>query len=429
MVLTIRNAAFKLLYRLAVALKGVLAPIIPARVRYQIKSKLLGLSYPASKSKAEKIMTKTEGINLIGYARAEMGIGESCRIAARNLDVAGIPFGIINFIGTNSARMSDLSWAHKEIKEPLYDINIVHLNAEQMIELYTEYGTELFNNRYTIGYWHWELPDFPDRWLNSFSLVDEVWVPSRFVADSIAEKSPVPVVRIPHSVQVVISTPRDRAYFGLPEDRFLFLCMFDLNSYQARKNPQAAIAAFQTAFGSRRNDVGLVIKVNGFVNNQNDLRKLQDAVREFENIYIIAETLSRNDTNALINVVDCYVSLHRSEGFGLGLAESMYLGKPVIGTGWSGNVDFMNPFNSCMVNYRLVQLGTDHGPYEAYQYWAEPEIEHAAYYMSKLVEDREFCDKLSKTGQKDIMDRFSPEVVGLQIKKRLAYIRNYNSRG
>jgi len=103
MVLTIRNAAFKLLYRLAVALKGVLAPIIPARVRYQIKSKLLGLSYPASKSKAEKIMTKTEGINLIGYARAEMGIGESCRIAARNLDVAGIPFGIINFIGTNSA--------------------------------------------------------------------------------------------------------------------------------------------------------------------------------------------------------------------------------------------------------------------------------------------------------------------------------------
>jgi len=374
------------------------------------------------------VLTKTHGVNLIGYARAEMGIGESCRIAARNLDAAGIPFGIINFTGTNSARMSDLSWSHKEVKDPVHDINLVHLNAEQMIEIYTEYGPKLFNDRYTIGYWHWELPDFPDRWMTSFSLVDEVWVPSRFVADSIAEKSPVPVVRMPHSVQVDITSPRDRAYFGLPANPFLLLCMFDLNSYQARKNPQAVIEAFKTAFHDRRTDVGLVLKINGGTNNQKDLRTLQDSVRDYENIYVIAETLTRNDTNALMDVVDSYISLHRSEGFGLGLAESMYLGKPVIGTAWSGNIDFMTPFNSCLVNYRLVQLGATYGPYEAYQYWAEPDIEHAAYYMRKLVEDRDYYKKISRAGRKDIMENLSPEVVGAQIKKRISYICKYNAR-
>jgi glycosyltransferase involved in cell wall biosynthesis len=428
MVLPIRVAILRLLYRLAVAMKGILAPLIPVHIRYQIKIKLLGLDRPVSKGRKNKTLTGTGGVNLIGYARAEMGIGESCRIAARNLDAAGIPFGIINFTGTNKARMSDLSWSHKEVNEPVHNINIVHLNAEQMIELYTEYGADLFENRCTIGYWHWELPDFPDRWLNSFSLVDEVWVPSNFVADSIAMKSPVPVVKIPHSVQVVISTPRDRAYFGLPEDRFLFLCMFDLNSYQVRKNPQAAIEAFKTAFFDRGKDVGLVLKVNGFANNKEELRKLRDSVNDFENIYITAETLTRNDTNALMNVVDCYVSLHRSEGFGLGLAESMFLGKPVIGTAWSGNIDFMTPFNSCLVNYRLVQLGATYGPYEAYQHWAEPDIEHAAHFMRKLVEDRTYYDRLSKAGQKDIIEHFSPMAVGALIKQRISYIRNYNFR-
>lgn len=426
--LPIRVVVFRLLYRLAVALKGILAPLIPVHLRYRIKSRLLGLADPVSQSKTTKMLTRTDGVNLIGFARAEMGIGESCRIAARNLDAAGIPFGIINFTGTSSARMSDLSWSHKEVKEFVYDINLVHLNAEQMVEIYTEYGDRLFNDKYTIGFWHWELPDFPDQWLKSFSLVDEVWVPTRFVADSIAQKSPVPVVRMPHSVQVIISTPRDRAYFGLPSDQFLFMCMFDLNSYSARKNPQAVIEAFKLAFRDRRSDVGLVLKVNGGTNNQKDLRMLEDAVRELQNIYVIAETLTRNDTNALMNVVDCYVSLHRSEGFGLGMAESMYLGKPAIGTAWSGNIDFMTPFNSCLVNYQLVQLGATYGPYEAYQFWAEPDIEHAAYYMKKLVEDREYYNRLSEAGKKDIIENFSPGVVGAQIKKRISYICKYNFR-
>lgn len=118
-------------------------------------------------------------------------------------------------------------------------------------------------------------------------------------------------------------------------------------------------------------NVGLVVKVNRFKSNFNGLDMLTELISNYKNIYLIDETISRNDVNALINVTDCFISLHRSEGFGLGFAEAMYLGKPVIGTNWSSNTDFMNEKNACLVDYKLVQLEKDYGPYKSYQYWAD----------------------------------------------------------
>ncbi|WP_338115844.1 glycosyltransferase [Paenibacillus monticola] len=369
--------------------------------------------------------TKEEftGVNLVGYSRAEMGIGESCRIAARSMSAVDIPFGIINFIGTNSASMNDDTWVQKEIREPKYNLNIFHINAEQMIEIYAHYGNSIFKDRYNIGYWHWELPDFPDEWKESFNLVDEIWAPSTFVVDSIAMKSPVPVVKIPHSIEVRISNKRDRSYFQLPEHTFLFLSMYDLKSYQDRKNPQASIKAFQLAFLPDDQSVGLVIKVNSAQQQRSsELDELHSLIGNYKNIYLIEKTLSRNDTNALISVTDSYISLHRSEGFGLGLAEAMYLGKPVIGTNWSSNIDFMNHSNSCLVDYNLVQLNHDHGPYKAYQYWADPDVEHASRYMRKLCDDKNFYEEISSKGEEHIKKNFSPQAIGELIKSRLQYI-------
>lgn len=175
-------------------------------------------------------------MNLVGYSRAEMGIGESCRIAAKSLNAVEIPFGIINFTGTNSASMNDNTWVHKEMAEPEYNLNLFHINAEQMIEIYAHYGNSIFKDRYNIGFWHWELPDFPDDWKESFNLVDEIWAPSTFVVDSIAMKSPVPVVKIPHSIEVSITDVRDRTYFNLPEQPFLFLSMYDLKVIRPEKS-------------------------------------------------------------------------------------------------------------------------------------------------------------------------------------------------
>ncbi|MDT3428101.1 glycosyltransferase involved in cell wall biosynthesis [Paenibacillus forsythiae] len=426
----VKSYFFKRLYRFAVVLKPIIVKIMPFSARQHIKHRILRSAFPIDNKQTERVLSENfSGINLIGYVRAEMGIGESCRIAAKSISTAEIPFGIINFMGTNPASMNDRSWVHKEISEPKYNVNIFHINAEQMMEIYAHHGNSLFKNRYNIGFWHWELPDFPDEWKESFRLVDEIWVPSTFVADSIAMKSPVPVVKIPHSIEVTINEIRERSYFNLPKEPFLFLTMYDLKSYQERKNPQAAVRAFKQVFLPDDLNVGLVIKVNSSHHSSEDITELNQLIGNYQNIYLIKKTLSRNDTNALLSVTDCYISLHRSEGFGLGLAEAMYLGKPAIGTNWSSNIDFMNPGNSCPVDYRLIRLNHDHGPYKSYQYWADPDIEHASEYMLKLYNDRNFYNEISLEGERYIKDHLSPHAVGETIKKRLNYISLWNFGG
>lgn len=426
----IKSYFFRWLYRLAVVSKPIIVKAVPFSIRQKVKKRILKKAFPIDHSNSRIIKTEKEfGINLIGYARAEMGIGESCRIAARSISAVDLPFGIINFIGTNPARMNDTSWIHKEVTEYKYNINIFHINAEQMTEIYAQFGNGIFQDHYNIGFWHWELPDFPDEWEESFSLVNEIWAPSTFVVDSIAIKSPVPVVKIPHSIEVKIENSRDREYFGIPDNRFLFLTMYDLKSYQERKNPQAAIHAFKKAFHSNDLNVGLVIKVNSADSKSDDLKELHELIGGYKNIYLLERTLSRNDTNALISVIDSYISLHRSEGFGLGLAEAMYLGKPVIGTNWSSNTDFMTPDNSCLVDYELIQLNHDHGPYKSYQCWADPNVNHASEYMRKLFNDRAYYLKTASKGESYIKEHFSPQAVGNLIEKRLKYIALRNLGG
>ncbi|MCM3040853.1 glycosyltransferase [Paenibacillus motobuensis] len=419
------------LYKLAVYSKPLATRFVSQTTRQKIRRILIGGSVaPTSKSTAlTSSYQYIDGINLVGYSRAEMGVGESCRAAANSLHCLEIPFGIINFTGSNSARSEDITWAHKEISKPEFSINIFHINAQEMKDVYTYYGSPLFGNRYNIGFWHWELPDFPDDWIDNFSFLDEVWVPSTFVGDSISIKSPIPVVKIPHSIEVKISEPRSREYFGLPDNSFLFLSMYDAKSYQERKNPKAAIKAFKMSFDPWDTSVGLVVKANNPSGNSNDIMEIRELVGDYQNIYIIDKTVSRNDVNALINVTDCFVSLHRSEGFGLVMAEAMYLGKPVIGTNWSSNTDFMNPSNSCLVDFQLISLNNDHGPYKAYQHWADPSILHASKYMTRLVSDKEYYNQIAINGEQYIKEHHSPEKIGRLIRKRMDYIKKFKFGG
>jgi len=385
------------------------------------ENQLQEMSIKATENKVNQV----NGINLIGYSRAEMGIGESCRIAAKCINTTNLPFGILNFVGSNSAKMSDVTWAHKEMELPKFNINVFHLNAEQMFEVYSHFGQGLFKDRYNIGFWHWELEDFPDEWLDGFKFINEVWVPSSFVANSVSMKSSVPVIRIPHGIEVIIENDRERSYYGLPETPFLFLTMYDMNSFQERKNPMASINAFKQAFSPNDLSVGLVVKVNNGSANKGDMKFINQITEEYKNIYVINKTFSRNDTNALIACTDSFISLHRSEGFGLGLAEAMYLRKPVIGTNWSSNTDFMNSQNSCIVNYELIKVGQDYGPYQAYQQWANADINHASQYMSRLVKDPIYYEDIATRGEQTIKNDYSPIAVGKMILKRLEYIQKH----
>ncbi|MNQ81263.1 Glycosyl transferases group 1 [compost metagenome] len=367
------------------------------------------------------------GVSLIGYTRTEIGLGEASRMLAKSFEAVQLPFGILSHTdpGASLARNQDMSWVHKEINHAPYQVNVLHLNPPNLRWAYDldalPLGRQVLYHRYNIGYWAWEMPVFPDEWCNAFELVHEVWVPSSFIVDSIQKKSTVPVIQIPHAIEVQ-GYVRNRSIFHLPEKPFLFLSMYDTHSLNERKNPQGSIQAFKSAFAANDTSVGLVIKVNNAHTNPAEMEHLKSLIQGYTNIYLIQETMSREKVDMLLNSTDCFISLHRSEGFGLVLAEAMYLGKPVIGTNWSGNTDFMNAHNSCPVNYSLAQLGRDIGPYQAFQTWAEPDIQHAAFFMRKLVSDNRWRSSIALQGQQTIRNEYSPKVIGNMIKKRLGEI-------
>ena len=215
-----------------------------------------------------------------------------------------------------------------------------------------------------------------------------------------------------------------RSEFGLPEDYFLFLTMYDMHSFQARKNPQAVLESFKIAsesFSSRK--AGLVIKVMNPDSQPGDFLKLEKWAAEQPNISLIKDTFSRTDTYRLEACCDAFVSLHRSEGWGLGLAECMYLQKPVIGTAWSGNLDFMTPENSALIDFEMVPITEDHGPYKKGQSWAEPSVQHAAEWMVRLVEDKKIRDQLASKGRLTIESEYSPRAIARRYEERLRILQ------
>lgn len=393
---------------------------IPAFVKRRLRDKII----PRLSASEEKLIipqTTLPGVNLVGYIRAEMGLGEGARGDAKALTAINEPFGVINFEAGSLARMGDRSLRHKETVQPIYDINLLHINADFIGLAHEQLSKEFFQNRYNIGYWAWELPDFPDEWRASFDMVDEVWVPSSFVHQAVSPKATVPVTVIPHVVEINPDKEISRAYFQLPEDRFLFLTMCDMESVPKRKNSMGAIEAFQKVFSPTDDHVGLVIKINNILNRSTKMIRKQ--IQGYGNIYLIERVLSRKEVSSLIAVTDSFVSLHRAEGFGLGPAEAMSLGKAAILTGWSGNTDYMTEDNCIGIDYKLVKLGRDYGFYKSHQTWAEPDINQASQAMKRLVDEPEWGREMGRKAQMTIQKHFSAISVGQKMKKRIEEIR------
>jgi glycosyltransferase involved in cell wall biosynthesis len=370
-------------------------------------------------ARAESVSRAPEGVNLVGYIRADMGLGTAARGLAAALDAAGVPFNVINMPHGNEASHTDHSWSHKEAADSQYDVTVVCVNPDNSFYLRTQVSPEILGNRYVIAHWYWELPEMPDEWLAEFEYVDEVWAPSNFVREAIAKKAPAPVMRVPTVVQLDPGERFSRTQLGLPADRFLFLAMLDTRSVMERKNPLGIVRAFKRAFADRDGRVGLVLKLLNNTDNE-----LQNELAGGDNVFVIDRLLTRAEMTSLIDACDCFVSLHRAEGFGLGPAEAMSLGKPAILTNWSGNTDYMTGDNCIAIDYKLVELGQDYGPYKARQHWAEPDLDQAAHWMKRLVAEPELAEAIGRRGQQTIVAEFSPESVGKIIRARLQEIRN-----
>ena len=365
----------------------------------------------------EPVKPQTFGVNLVGYFRTETGVGQSARSCYEALKAVSVPTSLVCTNDMSSSRKQDHSVGPMSSEFP-YAVNLFYVNADQTTIVKQSLGEECYRNRRNIGYWAWELEEFPDRWMNAFSAYQEVWTPSQFCCNAIHRKASIPVFRIPHAVAPPIPTGMGREYFGLAPDRFIFLNAFDVLSVMERKNPLAAIRAFRMAFGSDSR-CQLVLKINNAAASPKYVEILKEACYSSNAVRIIPSTLSREEMYALSQCADCAVSLHRSEGFGLFIAEAMYFSKPVIVTNYSGNVDFTRPDNALLVDYKMIHVGRNCEPYAPGSLWADPSVEQAAKHMRTVVENADLRAELSSAGSKFIRSAFSVEAVGQMMRQRL----------
>ncbi len=365
---------------------------------------------------------KNKGVNLVGYLRTAKGIGEAARSSALALASVKIPYSAIDFeYGVPKSQQVESFIKHNDGFR--FNVNLLHINPPQMPYLWNVYKGANLTPCFNIGVWYWELPEFPDDWLFAFDLVDEIWAASQFVVDSISEKSPIPVLKIPPCVSPLYNQNLSRLDFGLPLDSFLYMCAYDVLSVQGRKNPFGAIDAFLHAYPENTSSVGLVIKVNNAKENPGEVQSLKNHIMERSNCYIITDVYEKITFNSLVNLVDVYISLHRSEGFGLVPAEAMFFGKPVVMTSWSGNLEYMSDNNSCGVGYNLIPVAGNAGPYTSNQYWADPNINEAATYLQNLYYDRKYYNTIAKEAYSTIRERFSPKRIGDLMYSRLRELK------
>jgi glycosyltransferase involved in cell wall biosynthesis len=367
------------------------------------------------------------GLNIAGFLTADLGIGESARCMVRAADAAKIPAALVALKLHCRNPLGDPTYLPRLQETNPYGVNVVHVDPPASRDLDHHHGAAFRAGKYNIGYFAWELPEFPDSWVPSFDFYDEIWCPSDFVREAVAAKSPVPVLTMPHAVafeRPAAARSQLRARFRLPGDAFIFLALFDLNSYAARKNPGAALAAFRES-GLGEKGALLVVKVHNVAANPADLAALAAAAQSQPGLVLITETLSRADTYALEAACDCLVSLHRAEGFGLVVAECMYLGRPVIATDWSATAEFVNPDNGCPVRCARTVLERNYGPYPRGSSWAEPDVGHAAEWMRRLAGDPAEAARLGLAGQATIEARFAPAVIGGRYRQRLEAISTF----
>ena len=362
-----------------------------------------------------------KGVLLVGYPRGEFGIGSLLRLSALALKEAEIPFGVFDFNPSSQASQNDHRLDERLTHLPEYSVNIFCIGADQLPLLKKILGKQFFQGRYNILYGAWELSRLPKRWVVCLEGMNEIWAMSSFMGQMFRRSTSLPVYDLQLPVVLDQLETWSRTRFQIPENSFVFLFMFDFDSHVARKNPEAVIAAFKLAFPVSSNiPATLVIKSINSERHEKEWSCLKNKMDGDSRILQIHEVLPHSENTALMQCCDCYVSLHRSEGFGLTLAESMLMGKPVITTGYSGNMDFTNPETALLVDYKLVQVQPGDYPFSRGEMWAEPNIQQACEYMRELVEDSTFARPLAQKGVELIRNSFNTTAMGKRYKKRLS---------
>jgi glycosyltransferase involved in cell wall biosynthesis len=367
------------------------------------------------------------GVRLVAYLDAELGMGELGRGVLSVLRAAGEPVVTATETVTLSRRRHDAGVPdgadQVDGRDPDdADVNVVCVNADRLPMVMDRLGTAFTSDRYTIGVWAWEVEAFPAHLRGSGGLVDEVWTCSAHGRDAIAAGVDVPVHRVPPPVLPRPSVARPRHELGLP-DGFAFLFCFDFFSVVDRKNPFGVIDAFCRAFAPGEGPQLLIKSINGEATLA-DLERVRLHAGGRDDVHVVDGYVSAVEQAALVAACDAYVSLHRAEGFGYTMAEAMLAGRPVVATGYSGNLEFMDDRNSVLVGYDLVPIGEGKDPYPAASQWADPDLDEAAAAMRRLVDDPAGAAALGERARQDILRFHSPAARAPLVAARLAAARS-----
>jgi len=365
------------------------------------------------------------GVNLFGFAFGELGIGEDVRMAVLACEAAGIPFRVVNVDPGASLRQADRMLAgHVEgaADAAPFAFNVFCMPGFDMVgRLLMRDGLAVLRGHHNIGWWPWELPVWPRRWRSAFDFVDEIWAATHYARETYAASCPKPVSHVPLAATVDRLQPMSRRALGLPARRFLFLFVFDFNSHLPRKNPLAVLRAFRQAFPADDRSVGLVLKTMNARQGDAAWEAFRAECAQDPRILLLTDTMDRATVLALMAACDAYVSLHRAEGFGRTLAEALLLGKPVVATDFSGNVDFLRPRLGFPVKWARRALAPGDYPFvepDDAPWWAEPDVGHAAQRLRAAREaaaNPAFAERVRRHAQR----QFAPLRVGTLMRERL----------
>lgn len=393
------------------------ALVVPALARTSGKGHRARTTRPRTSAPAGRARLP-RGVNVVGYLRGELGIGESARLMVSALQAAGVPHSSFPVDQSLLSRQRPDD-ADAPPDRQVFDTSLLCVNADLTPALAVSMPGPLAQ-AYRIGMWYWEVEDFPARQLGGFEHVDEVWVATEFIRTAIEPHSPVPVCTVtPPLPQRGPAPAFSRSELGLPIDGFVFLFSFDFLSTAERKNPVGLIDAFTAAFAPGEGPA-LVIKSINANRRPAEAERLRLRAADEPDVVLMEDYLGAAERDALMALCDCYVSLHRSEGLGLTMAEAMAWGKPVIATGYSGNLQFMTADNSFLVPWQPTAIPSDAEPYPAGGRWADPDLDAAARLMRLVVDEPGIAADRGTRAAADIASLHSPEVAGRAIATRLA---------
>lgn len=398
------------------------------------------------------------GVNLIGHAFEIFGIGEDIRMAVRALQSANVPCCVIYHPAANGAICSERCLEPLLCTDPSggpYAFNLVCMAAPIHARWLRHFGLAPLRERYTITSWPWETMMWPDPWNPLLQVADELWPSSSFTAAAFsrpAAEASLPLRIMPMAAEIpnpdrftnISSRLSARVRHDLPLDAILFAYSFDFNSTAIRKNPMATLEAFQLAFPlphlratyglecshhALSDKVALMIKTFLPQSFTAEWHWLMARAAEDSRIHLVSECLEREELLSLYGCCDVFLSLHRSEGFGRGLAEALQLGLDVIATGFGGNVDFCLGDLAHLVRCRPLPIPHSAYPFADGQVWAEPDLNHAAELCCAVAERRLSLQSVSGNIVRDPSSDlrvltsyrrdFSTEAAGLRYRSRL----------